>query len=123
MNAYTQYQTANAISDMANNPGAGNNMMGILTGVGMGNVMTGTIHGATQPSGGPPPLPPKDEWYAGINGSQVGPMDIGGLRQLAQQGQLTPDTLIWKQGMAGWVAAAQIPDLAGLFAASPPPFP
>jgi membrane protease subunit (stomatin/prohibitin family) len=127
LNAYTQFQTANAIEDMANNPNAGGNMMGVLAGVGMGNVVTGAIKGSTQPpssaAGGPPPLPTQTQWYAGIEGQQVGPMTQESLQQMIQQGRITPDTLIWKQGMAGWEPASRIPELANLFSAKPPPLP
>ena len=40
------------------------------------------------------------------------------------QGQLTPQTLVWCQGMAGWQAATTVQELASLFAAPPvPPIP
>jgi hypothetical protein len=45
------------------------------------------------------------------------------LRQQAADGSLTRDTLVWKQGMAAWTPAAHVPELAGMFAASPPPLP
>jgi hypothetical protein len=36
---------------------------------------------------------------------------------------LKRDTLVWKAGMAQWAAAGSVPELAGLFAAMPPPIP
>jgi hypothetical protein len=36
---------------------------------------------------------------------------------------LTRETLVWAQGMANWVPAGQVPDLAALFAHAPPPLP
>ena len=38
-------------------------------------------------------------------------------------GQITPETLVWSQGMAAWTPAIQVPQLAELFAAPPPPPP
>jgi hypothetical protein len=38
-------------------------------------------------------------------------------------GSLTRDTLAWKQGMAAWTPAGEVPELAALFAAAPPPLP
>jgi membrane protease subunit (stomatin/prohibitin family) len=127
MNTYTQFQTANAIGDMAENPGSGGNMMGVLAGVGMGNVVTGAIQGATQPAqaqgeGGPPPLP-QEQWYAGIQGKQVGPLSVEQLQQLIQQGTVQKETLLWKQGMEKWTAAKDIPEAASMFGAVPPPLP
>jgi hypothetical protein len=43
------------------------------------------------------------------------------LQQMAQQGQLTPDTLVWTAGMAGWSAANSVPSLSQLFGTVPPP--
>ena len=125
MNAYTQYQTANAIEEMAKNPGGSGNMMGVLAGVGMGNVVTGAMQQSTGPAadgGGPPPLP-QEQWYAGIGGKQVGPLTAEQLQQLVQQGQVKKDTLLWKEGMDGWTAAENIPDAAGFFKSVPPPLP
>ena len=36
---------------------------------------------------------------------------------------LTRTTLVWRQGMANWVAAETVPELQPLFAAAPPPLP
>jgi hypothetical protein len=48
---------------------------------------------------------------------------MGALGQQAASGQLTRNSLVWKAGMAGWVKAGEVPELAGLFAGSPPPIP
>jgi len=124
MSRYTQFQTANAIGDMAENPGGGGNMMGVLAGVGMGNVVTGAMQQSAgqAPSGGPPPLP-QEQWYAGIGGKQMGPLTIEQLQNLIQQGQVTRDTLLWKQGLEKWTAARDIPEASGMFGAVPPPLP
>jgi hypothetical protein len=42
---------------------------------------------------------------------------------MAQGGQLTRETLIWKNGMPNWMQAGQVPDLSGLFGSMPPPVP
>jgi membrane protease subunit (stomatin/prohibitin family) len=126
MNAYTQFQTANAIGDMAENPGGGGNMMGVLAGVGMGNVVTGAMQQATgdqqAPAAGPPPLP-QEQWYAGIGGKQVGPLTMEQLQNLIRQGQVNQDTLLWKQGLEGWKKARDIPEASNLFGTVPPPLP
>jgi len=93
-------------------------------------MVTGAMQGATQPqqqqqppSGGPPPLPPQVQWFAGIDGQQPGPFQQEALVQMIQEGKITKKTLVWKQGMDNWTAAGDIPDLAGLFGAAPPPLP
>ncbi|MDJ0668166.1 MAG: SPFH domain-containing protein [Desulfobacterales bacterium] len=126
LNQYTQFQTAEAIEAMAANPSGGSGAMGMIAGVGMGNVVGGAMQGAAQPqppAGGPPPLPPAVQWYAGINNQQAGPFTPEQLQQMIAQGQIDRDTLVWKQGMAGWEKAGQVDDLQGLFGAVPPPLP
>ncbi|MEZ0229593.1 MAG: SPFH domain-containing protein [Planctomycetota bacterium] len=78
--------------------------------------------------GPPPPLPGAFQvsapYYAALNGQQAGPFDGGALKGHAQSGQLKPDTLVWKNGMAAWTKAAEVGELAALFApAGPPPLP
>jgi hypothetical protein len=47
------------------------------------------------------------------------------LAQMAAQGQLTPQSHVWKQGMSGWAAAGTVQELSQIFtqAAPPPPPP
>ena len=40
-----------------------------------------------------------------------------------QNGQLTKNTHVWKQGMAGWEVAGNVQELTNLFGAVPPPPP
>jgi len=81
--------------------------------------------GYGQPYGqaAPPPPPMASTYYAYINGQQMGPFPIPTLQQMAAQGQFTPDTQVWKQGMPGWAAANTVPELASVFGATPPPPP
>jgi uncharacterized RDD family membrane protein YckC len=58
------------------------------------------------------------EWYYVENGKAVGPMDEGRFAQLIQNGTVTPDSLIWREGMAEWkprsLAAAELGALGNL---------
>jgi hypothetical protein len=56
------------------------------------------------------------DWYYAKNRQQLGPVDDGQIRQLAQSGQIAATDLVWRDGMAQWIAAGQVPELAGLFA-------
>lgn len=132
LQAYAAYETAGAIKDAAQNPGgAAGAGMGLGAGVAMGaqmaNAMGGAFAGATgaAPQGGgmPPPLPGAVSFHVAINGQQAGPFDMATLQSQAAGGQLKRDTLVWKAGMAQWAAAGSVPELAGLFAAMPPPIP
>jgi hypothetical protein len=42
------------------------------------------------------------EWYYAIKGEQKGPVGDADFQQLVQQGVVNADTLIWRQGLAGW---------------------
>ncbi|MGO9110541.1 MAG: DUF4339 domain-containing protein, partial [Thermoguttaceae bacterium] len=52
-----------------------------------------------------------DQWYYSRQGQQCGPVTPEQLKQLAATGQLQSTDLVWKQGMAGWVAASEIKGL------------
>jgi membrane protease subunit (stomatin/prohibitin family) len=129
MQAYSQYQTANAIGDAANNPGG---FAGAGVGLGAGMAMANqfaqaaTAAPSAQPSvgsGGPPPLPTAVSYFAAIDGEQSGPMDQGQLQDAVNTGKLTRATLVWSQGMAKWTPAGEVPSLNSLFASVPPPLP
>ncbi len=140
LQAYTQYETASAIRDAATTPnsaaGAG---MGIGAGFAMGaqmaNQMAGTMGGqsgaggtaATGAGGGnsgaPPPLPTAIAFHVAIGGVQSGPFDMAALQTQVSGGQLTLESLVWKNGMAQWAKAADVVELAPLFANTPPPLP
>ena len=52
-------------------------------------------------------------WYYAKNDQQVGPVSPAELKQLATSRTLSPDDLIWREGMDGWAPAAKV---KGLFA-------
>lgn len=52
-----------------------------------------------------------DEWFYAKDGQQAGPVTALQLRQLAAVGQLGASDLVWKQGMAKWIAAGEIKGL------------
>lgn len=54
------------------------------------------------------------EWYAGVGGQPLGPMTREELRAHLKQGQVDQDTLVWREGMSGWIALGEVPDLADL---------
>jgi membrane protease subunit (stomatin/prohibitin family) len=123
LGAYTQFQAANAMEQAAKNPGgaAGGGM-----GMGMGFMMAGQMAAAASsaapaPAATPPPLPAA--FYVALAGQQAGPFDADAVRQRVAAGQITAATLVWRQGMAAWTPAGQVPELATLFAAVPPPLP
>ncbi len=56
------------------------------------------------------------EYYIASNGQNLGPYTV---EQLVQQ-RITPDTMLWAQGMPNWAPASQIPELKQLFTGANP---
>ena len=52
------------------------------------------------------------QYFLGKNNQRLGPFP---LEQLLANG-LTPDTLVWCEGMPGWQKANEVPEVAALFA-------
>lgn len=74
----------------------------------------------------PPPPPvatPTISLYMAVNGQNYGPYTWDVCKQLVQNGQLTPQTMVWMDGMAAWSPAGQVPTLQPLFAPAAPPMP
>jgi membrane protease subunit (stomatin/prohibitin family) len=129
-------KAAKAMEKAAENPGGA---AGAGMGIGMGFVMANQVGGmfnqqtqgqqppqgqnAGAPGAMPPPLPTSVQYFAGINGQQAGPFDLQILQKRISTGEITGDTLLWANGMAGWVKATEIPSVAGLFGNVPPPLP
>lgn len=130
LQAFTQYNIASSIPDAAKNPGG---LGAAGAGLGMGMAMAGTMGQAFagQFTGGapaapplaPPPLPGTVAYFAALDGQQAGPFDLTALQGHVTAGRLSPQTLVWTQGMAQWTPASQVPALAPLFAGAPPPLP
>jgi membrane protease subunit (stomatin/prohibitin family) len=140
LDEYTKFQAANALEAAAKNPGGGaSEGIGLGMGMAMGQRMAGSLSAppagsapaAGAPSAapaaaapaGPPPLPGASAWYLGQGGTRSGPFDDTALAGEATAGRLVPGTLVWKAGMADWVAASTVPELAAILASSPPPLP
>ncbi len=108
----------------------GMNPAGMMTGMMMGGAMGGQFAGMMNNMGQqmqnamntPPPIP-NVQYYILVNGQQSGPFGMQQLQQLAQTGQLTKETYVWKQGMVQWELAGNTQELCSLFAPSCPPPP
>ena len=115
--------------------GGGMNPAGMMTGMMMGGAMGSQMAGMMNAMGNAmngqfnnqmntPPPPPNVQYMLSVNGQQAGPFNMQQLQQLVQQGQMTPQTYVWKQGMQNWELAANVAELAQLFMpATPPPPP
>ena len=131
--SYQQERQFDVLETAAGNEGGtGSAMIGAGIGAGMGFGMAGAFgqqmnQAAQQMTALQTPPPPPmgfSPYYIYVNNVQQGPFDINTLQTLASNGVLTPQTLVWKQGMTTWTAANLQPDLANLFnPATPPPPP
>lgn len=110
--------------------GGGMNPAGMMTGMMMGGAMGNQMAGMMNQMGqnmnqqqNTPPPPPQIQYSVSVNGQTAGPFNWQQLQQMVQNGQLTKNTHVWKQGMAGWEIAGNVQELANLFGAVPPPPP
>jgi membrane protease subunit (stomatin/prohibitin family) len=99
-------------------------MTGMMMGGAMGNQMAGMMNnmGQNMQQNTPPP-PPTISYSVSVNGQTAGPFNLEQLQQMVQNGQLTENTHVWRQGMAAWEIAANVQELVNLFGAVPPPPP
>jgi membrane protease subunit (stomatin/prohibitin family) len=127
LGAYTQFQAANAMETAAANPNGGLMGAGLAAGMGvgmmnqMGNVFQPQQINPNAGSSTPPPLPSAPVYFVAVNGAQTGPFTLPQLQAMVQAGHTHRTSLVWTQGMSGWLAAETQTELAGLFAAVPPP--
>lgn len=129
---------ANALGQMGTNGGTemsgggGMNPAGMMAGMAMGgaigqnmagmmNNMMGGVQQAT-PGATPPPII-NTAYHVAVNGQATGPYDINILSQMAAAGTFTTASLVWKQGMANWVAAETVQELQPVFGSVVPPIP
>ena len=110
--------------------GGGMNPAGMMTGMMMGGAMGNQMAGMMNNMGqnihqqqNTPPPPPTISYSVSVNGQTAGPFNLEQLQQMVQNGQLTENTHVWKQGMAAWEIAANVEELVNLFGAVPPPPP
>jgi len=67
------------------------------------------------------PLPQATSFYALVNDIPQGPFTEQELSGHILANRVNKETLVWLNGMPGWVQAHQVPEVAKLFALLPPP--
>jgi predicted Zn finger-like uncharacterized protein len=60
------------------------------------------------------------DWYVAVADNQVGPLPAPGVKARWESGEIGPDTLAWRPGMADWVPLSTIAEMAQYL--SPYPF-
>jgi len=58
-----------------------------------------------------------------LDGRQVGPRAPSEVRDMLIAGIATPETLVWRTGMAAWTRLGDIPELQAEPGTTPPPLP
>jgi membrane protease subunit (stomatin/prohibitin family) len=137
---YTQQRSFDVMETAAGNEGGAAGTMvgagvGLGVGLGVGGQM-GNMVGQTMNTGGTPPQPPAASppnpfggaaagttFHVLLNGEQKGPYGTDILQQGVSTGQMNGQTMVWRAGMAQWLPAGQVPELANLFAGAAPPPP
>ncbi len=110
------FNMAAMMASMAVGGAVGQNIAGAM------NNMMGGINQQATPGAVPPPIPAV-AYHVAVNGLATGPFDISVLTQMVAAGQLTADSLVWKNGMAQWAKAGTVDELKNLFANTMPPIP
>ena len=112
----TGFNMAAMMASMAVGGAVGQNIAGAMNNM-MGGINQQAVLGSV-----PPPIPTA-AYHVAVNGQAAGPYDIPVLIQMATAGQLTVDSLVWKNGMAQWAKAGTVDELKGLFTNAMPPIP
>lgn len=110
------FNMAAMMASMAVGGAVGQNIVGA-----MNNMMCG-VNQQTTFGAVPPPIPTL-AYHVATNGQATGPFDISTLTQMITSGQLTADSLVWKNGMAQWAKAGTVETLKNLFDNIIPPIP
>jgi len=116
--------------DLGGGDGTGFNPAAMMASIAVGGVvgqniagaMSGAMNGMNQPmqTGAVPPPIPQTVYHVAVNGNATGPYNLSVLQQMATSGQLTKDSLVWKNGMAEWAKAGAVDELKGFFIDIPP---
>lgn len=110
------FNMAAMMASMAVGGAVGQNIAGAM------NNMMGSINQQTTPGAVPPPIPTV-AYHVAVNGQATGPFDATTLAQMVASGQLTANSLVWKNGMAQWAKAGTVDELKNLLANAMPPIP
>ncbi len=112
------------IGDGKEGGGPGFNPISLMAGLAVGGAVAKNIGGnldqAMNAAGNVPPTIPTVTFHVVIDGKAVGPFEISKIREMISSGQITKETLLWKQGTPAWANADTFSEFASLF---PPELP
>jgi predicted Zn finger-like uncharacterized protein len=58
-----------------------------------------------------------EEWYVGVNGTPIGPIRLSEMKSRSAAGEVTEESLVWRDTFDEWVALRTVPELAEMFRA------
>lgn len=108
---------AGIAAGMAIGGSVGRNIAGVMDSM-MDNASTGASGSPV-----PPPVPQQARFHVAINGAATGPFDLITLSSMVASKSLTPESLVWQEGMSNWMPAKTVPTIAALFNSGPTPPP
>lgn len=76
--------------------------------------MNQAIGNMALPGAGNPIPEPKREYYVVVDGAQAGPLNDEELKQLAAQGKVNAETLVWHRALTAWRRAGDVPEVMKL---------
>lgn len=53
-------------------------------------------------------------WFVAVDGVHQGPFESADVRARVAAGHVTEDSLVWHEGMVGWIPLRGVPELGGL---------
>lgn len=116
--SYPQERSYDVVEGAARNPGTGGGIAGAAVGLGVGiaaaKAVSGMMDGVTSN------LAPPAAYFLYVDGKQEGPFPLAALQEKISTGAVSAETPIWREGVAQWAVARELPELRSMF---PPPFP
>lgn len=92
---------------------------GLAVGTQVGNIASGHLNvNATTI----PPIPVAS-YYLVINGTQQGPYNFEQIKQMIAINSVSPNALVWKDGMPNWAPLSSLSEFSVFFRQVPPPIP
>ncbi|MCY2985688.1 MAG: SPFH domain-containing protein [Planctomycetota bacterium] len=130
LDRFQQFQMGEAMTMAAANQAGGGAAEGLGLGIGLAMAnrmapgMSGSVSGAAPGQSVPPPPPnTASPWHVAVNGQTLGPYSLQQMMSGVSRSEVTTETLVWTAGMPAWLPAGQVPQLASIFALSPPAVP
>ena len=126
---YQMERSFDVLEKAAGNEGAGGVVAmgtGLGAGIGIGGAVGGLVGQTLNTAGSqvPPPIPQPTTYFIYINGQQIGNQTLQSIATFISQGVVRQDTLVWKNGLANWIKAIDLPEISTLFNQQvPPPIP